>query len=128
MKLDKITSAETDEKELLFEKTKFLSFLFTGIPEDELLFLAGVMKYMKSIPEKLSPFADGSIIWAILPGKSDPEVVIVTNGETEEFDSQRFTGENISFYILEMEAVDAFYHLYPEHAFEIMKFIDENEK
>ena len=45
VRLDKIIDNRTQEMELLFEKTNFLSYLFPEIPEDKLLFLAKEMKY-----------------------------------------------------------------------------------
>ncbi|MCJ7449824.1 MAG: hypothetical protein MUO72_19275 [Bacteroidales bacterium] len=128
LKLDKIITGETDEKELLFEKIKFLSFIFPGIPEDDLLILAGSMKYIKIKPGESLQLADGSVIWTHLPGKADPEVVVLTDGNLDKSDGKRFSGENISFYVLKMEAVEAFNHNFPERAFEIMKYIDENEE
>jgi hypothetical protein len=128
LKLDKIITGGTDEKELLFEKIKFLSFIFSGIPEDDLLLLAGAMKYIKIKPGELLQFADGAVIWTYFPDKVDPEVDILADGNLEKSDGKRFSGENISFYVLKMEAVEVFNHNFPEWAFEIMKYIDENEE
>jgi len=128
LKLDKIITGGADEKELLFEKIKFLSFIFPGIPEDELLILAGAMKYIKIKPGELLQFADGAVVWTHLPGMADSEVIILADGNLEKYDDKRFAGKNKSFYVLKMEAVEAFYHNFPERAFEIMKYIDENEE
>jgi hypothetical protein len=46
-KLDRIVAEEINEKELVYEKVKFLSSCFTGINEDELLFLTEKMGFAK---------------------------------------------------------------------------------
>ena len=66
IKLDKIVNGETDKKELLFEKVQFLSDCFTGIPEEELLLLAGAMKYIKDFQTSSSSISDSCIIWTLL--------------------------------------------------------------
>ena len=127
-KLDKINSTDFDEKELIFEKTKFLSSGLPEIPENDLLFLAANMKYIKpgmDIPMKLP---DGSIIWNILSGKPDPQIIILNNEDLDRDDKKIFDADSIGCYILERDVVDGFNRLYPERGFEIFKFIDENEE
>jgi len=128
MKLDKISSGKADENELLFEKTKFLSSNFIEIPEDDLLFLAGAMNYYESISGEMLPYAEGSIIWPGKSGKTIPRVIILRRDDAERPEGALTAEQNVGFYILDMEAVEAFYTQFPERVFYIMKYIDDNEK
>ena len=127
-RLDRIISGENEEKELLFEKTRFLSSVFKGIPEEELLVLAGELKYVKNIDDKFYESADRCIIWINLPGKIDPEVIIKNNEIQGNSDYKRFSDKNINCYVLELRTVEAFHNLYPERSFKVLKYIDEHEE
>ena len=79
-RLDKIIFGPTDEEELLFKKVLFLSESFGVIPEDDLLSLAGVMKYIKNIETETGLLLNEScIIWSLSGDKTGNEVRIFNN-------------------------------------------------
>jgi ATP:ADP antiporter, AAA family len=127
-RLDKIITGENDAKELLFEKAQFLAKIFPRIQEDELLSLAGEMEYFENYdPEKIN-ISEGCLIW---PLESDPEykeVYVVYEGENKRLTRRFQDDENLSFYFLDLNAVEEFYYLFPDKSFEVLKYIDNNEE
>ena len=125
--LDKIVNGETDEEELLYGKTLFLSGCFTGIPEEELLTLAGDMKYIKDFRAGFNLFPDGCIIWSLSADKTGNEVYVHYHDDIKSL-NEKFRGrENNSCYILPLNAVEEYHYQFPDNSFEILKYIDNNE-
>ena len=76
-RLDRIIDGETNERELLFEKVKFLSDCFTAIPEEELLSLATAMKYVKDFQTGSPLSSDDYIVWSLSDDKVENKVHII---------------------------------------------------
>jgi hypothetical protein len=122
LKLMTITSPGFDKEDLLYEKTLFLSNLFGTIPEDELITLACGMKYFR---KNMVPDSENKcIIWFLSNSRPDQIVIVLNNGKT--FDKS-INEKNDGLYLLSLGAVEKFHNHFPEHVFEIMKYIDENE-
>ncbi|MCE5346916.1 MAG: MFS transporter [Bacteroidales bacterium] len=127
-RLDKIINGETDQNELLFEKVRFLSFSFNGIPEEDLLTLAGAIKYEKDLHQGACPVPGGCIIWFFSAEKTVTGIYLVYDekvGKTGEGFQGR--DEN-TCYILPLNAVAEFIFQYPDHSFEILKCINSYEE
>ncbi|MCX6256052.1 MAG: hypothetical protein NTV31_16495 [Bacteroidia bacterium] len=117
-----------DEKNLLFEKTKFLSGCFVGIPEEELLSLSGAIKYIKDFKTGSSLFSDDCIIWS-LSDEKPWDTAYIHYGRQLNADGEKFPGkDNVSYYILPLNAVEVYHYQFPESSYEILKYIDKNEK
>ena len=128
MRLDNIVNGTTDEKELLFDKILFLSKCFKGIPEEEMLHLAGAMKFVKNI-ETEPPWFSGCIMVWQLSGENDVEEVhILYDGEISKLASKYQDGNYHSFYFLPLSSVEEFHFQFPDKSFEILKYIDINEE
>ncbi|MBN2862368.1 MAG: hypothetical protein JXN62_04340 [Bacteroidales bacterium] len=127
IRLDRIISGESEERELLFEKTIFLSSLFPDIREDELVSLAENMKYLRNTGSGFPGTEKRSIIWILSKDKSEPEVIILNNGPGE-YNIEVPHDDAPGFYVLKLEAVETFHSQFPERSFGIIRYIDDNEK
>jgi hypothetical protein len=128
IRLDKIVNNETEEEELLFNKTKFLSTLFPDIPEDKLLFTVKEMKYLRRIPAEYQLHPGGIILWSFLPDLTFQRTVKVIFVGDPQFDKFGIPSGESVFYLLNLETIEEFNYLYPEHSYEILKYIDDNEE
>lgn len=127
-RLDKIINGTIDKKELLFGKVEFLSKYFMGIPEDDLVPLAGEMKFIKNYEEEFTGFSDGCIIWPLSDVAKTAEIHILYDGEIDKLISRYKDMHNLSFYFLPLIAVEEYNFQFPYRSLEILKYIDNNEE
>ena len=127
VRLDKIINNETQEMELLFEKTNFLSSLFPEIPEDKLMFLSKEMKYIKNLGEEYIFDMGGILLWAYRSDATNPDVVKVIFEDSQEFDTIKLAHDS-HVYLLPLKTVEEYHYLFPEHSFAILKYIDDHEE
>jgi hypothetical protein len=126
--LEKIINFETNEKELLFEKTRFLSSVFENIPEDYLLFLARAMKHTENLTAETLFYSNGNIIWYFGKDLNKPEFCRVVSEAGNKSNIINPAESDYSYYVLPLDSVKEFHTLYPEHSFEILKYIDKAEE
>jgi len=127
-RLDKIVYGESDDKELLFEKVRFLSDCFRQIPEEELVALAAEMKSSKEYVAESGKHSNGCIIWSLSVNKSVLGTYVLYDEDFINAD-ERFAGREIdSYYLLPLTAVEEFHTQSPDYSSEIFKFIDNNER
>jgi len=69
LRLDKIINGTVVKEEFLFEKMQFLSKIFGVIAEDELLSLAGELKFIKSLDREYFLSSERCIIWPVYGDK-----------------------------------------------------------
>ncbi|HEX2976997.1 MAG TPA: hypothetical protein VHO68_13750, partial [Bacteroidales bacterium] len=119
-KLDGIISGSIEKEELMFEKVLFLSGLFTGIPEDELITLCGYMTFRNE--SDLSQMNEECLVWP-LNGSNDKRPIIYhgDKGIIEE-------AGNGKCYLLPFSAIEEFGNHYPERSAGILAYIDKNDK
>jgi hypothetical protein len=125
--LDNIISGTRDKSDMLFEKTQFLSAIFGGILEDELLGLASRMTFKKNINGNQEDLAEGFINWTIPDDNQGTRVIVLYDGAG---DSPRLSNnqwKNIPCYTLPLVAVEQYLVQYPDNSREILKYIDDNE-
>jgi ATP:ADP antiporter, AAA family len=127
-RLDKIINGTSDKEDFLFEKVQSLSRYFGINTEDELLSLAGEMKYIKNFGSESQVFSDGFIIWPLTGFNAIREVYVVYNGETERFIRKYQGVQDLAFYLLPFNAVEEYHFQFPDRSFEILNYIDLNEK
>ena len=126
-RLDEIINGEREKREMIFEKVQFLSSLFGGILEDELLSLASEMKFMNNsdtYPENLS---EGFIIWTIADDNKSKKVYIYydISGDGRDADTNQWKSQPC--YYLRLAAVEQYLFQFPDNSLEILKYIDDNE-
>lgn len=126
--LDKLVNGETDEKELLFEKVKFLSNCFTSIPEEELLSLAGTMKNMKEIKTGNSLFPGSCLLWSLSADKTIIDAFVLYDGSIGNARKRLEEKGNDSYYLLPLSAVEEYDYQFPDNSLEIFKYIDNQEE
>ena len=127
-RLDKIINNSTQEMELLFEKTNFLSLLFPEIPEDKLLILAKEMQYLGNYGEEYIFDPGGIILWAFKSYATNPDVVKVYFENKKDFNSINLPHEDSYLYILSLKTIEEFHYLFPEHSFAVLKYVDDHEE
>jgi AAA family ATP:ADP antiporter len=126
-RIGKIVSEDFHAAEYLFEKVKFLSVLFKDIPEDELIFLAGLMGYynatdfvaMKEIPD--------SILWNLLADFSVAGVFTIFESNLAQYIENHILSADSFFYVLSLQAMEDYRNQYPENSYELFKYLDEQE-
>jgi hypothetical protein len=126
-RLDNIISGTREKREMLFEKTQFLSSLFGGILEDELLSLASEMKFKKEINVDQEDLAEGFIIWTIHDEDPGKQVIVFydVSGNSPQLSNNQWT--SLPCYFLPLDAVERYHVQYPDNSLEILKYIDDNE-
>jgi len=128
-KLEKIIIGETDDKELIYEKTKFLASVFPRNAEEELIFLAEKMSFLRSDQTGIYSQPSGTVLWSFSDGSQNLKVFVNFNENTDLNSVIRDLRTSYSFcYVLPLNAVREFYFLYPQSSFAIFKYIDENEE
>ena len=127
-KLERIISGKAQEKEFLFEKVMFLNSCFSEIPEDELLMLAGKMKYISNVKTELQLPADGFILWIFGKDKSEPHLVIEYEDSGTIHKPFKSPDDPAYCYLLPLSAVEEFDYQYTESSYGIYQFIDDNEE
>jgi hypothetical protein len=125
--IEKIVSGDLTDNEFLFEKVKFLSALFKEIPEDELLYLAGKMKYSKDLSFTGITENRCIILWNLLPDKSDIRVFTVFDSDTSGLSSKFIVSGDAFFYLLPLDVLEDFQNLYPGKSFEVFSYLDKHE-
>jgi hypothetical protein len=118
----RIISGNFAKEELLFEKTVFLSGMFSGIPEDELLFLAESLRFAGEIEK-----TEGDcIVWSRESEADTFTTLIYYQGQEEGI--YKILGKEVSVrYILPLTKTNEFRSIFPERAFGIYQHIDKFE-
>jgi hypothetical protein len=124
-RLDNIMNGTTAKKGLLFEKVQFLSEYFKGIAEDELLPIAGEMKYINDFDIESVRSSGGCIIWLLY---HEIEVYVVYNGQIDNLKTKLRNEPVQEVYLLTLGAIEEYLFQFPDKSFEILEYIDTNEK
>jgi hypothetical protein len=128
-KLDRIAEGEINDKETVYEKVSFLSSCFTGINEDELLFLTEKMAFARNDQSGIYSQPSDSILWSFYDKKADPEVYINLEESNDLSGVIKDIRSGCSFcYVLPLSSVESFNFHYPESSFGIFKYIDSKEE
>lgn len=123
--LDRIIAGEMTEKELVFEKVKFLGSCFKEIKEDELLFLAYKMSFARNDEKGIYSQPSNTIAWSFSSENSDPEIFVNLEDITDPGKIVRDMRVNSYFcYVLSLNTIREFNFQYPESSFGIFKYID----
>jgi len=127
--LDKIVAGEITEKELVYEKVRFLSSVFKGINEDELLFLADKLAFARNDKRGIYSQPSNTIMWSFSAEKSEPEIFINQEDITDPGKISRDIRTTCYYcYVIPLSAVSEFKFQYPESSFGIFGYIDNCEE
>jgi len=123
--LDRIIAGEIAEKELVFEKVRFLASCFKEIREDELIFLADKMSFARNDEKGIYSQPSNTIAWSFPSEKSDPEIFVNHEDITDPGKIVRDMRMNSYFcYVLSLNTIREFNFQYPESAIGIFKYLD----
>jgi AAA family ATP:ADP antiporter len=126
-RIGRIVSGDLPAGEFMFEKVKFLSGLFRNIPEDELLFIAGFLKYYTNPDLKAIKEIPDSILWYINPDFSTAGVYTLFDGDLPQISGNRKISAESFCYLLPLKSVEDFRNIHPESAFKIFAYLDNLE-
>ncbi|HNW56420.1 MAG TPA: hypothetical protein PLR88_01000 [Bacteroidales bacterium] len=127
-RLEKIINGEVDEKELLFEKVKFLSACFSVIPEEELISLAEVVRFMNDSKQDGCLLPENYIVWFLSDDNQVMETHVVYEGDTGNTGEKNKGRKKHQCYILPLNAIEEHNYQYPDNAFEMLKCINSFEE
>lgn len=122
-----IVHGVNDRKELIFEKVSFLASRLPEIRKDELLLLAGRMRYCGDLKQQTEFPAGGSVLWLLKEDNQPPQIWIFHDNSRPDSRHLFTEGETTPCYILPLSAVEDFDYRYPGSSFGIYKLIDDNE-
>jgi ATP/ADP translocase len=126
--LEEIVSGKMDEMCFIFEKTRSLAGLFPSIPEDDLLFSAGSVKWPKGELKQEHLGGEEHLLWNVRPSGDRPGSLYISRGEPEELKIISAADYGEGFYMLPVKALNEFRNYYPERSFEFFSRIDITER
>jgi hypothetical protein len=127
MHLERIINEEAEPWELLSEKILFLSGCFKGIIEEELLFLARSLIFVKDLGAIKLTYSDGYLIWS-LPGTNGmPRAGVYYSASVDNQGDRVSKDETGSYYILSLSAVEVFLYHFPGNERVVLEYVDKNE-
>jgi AAA family ATP:ADP antiporter len=127
-RLNKIINGTADKKGLLYEKVKFLSNFFVGIPEDDLLPLALGIIHLNNFDNESMKHSEGSVLWVSTGEQENYDVHVFYSGESENLIGKYMNRQNADIYLLPFHTVEEYHFQFPDKSNNILKFIDDNEK
>lgn len=125
--LEKIVSGDFHDNEFLMEKVRFLSYLFNNIPEDELLYPAGSMKFIKDLSVETIPDNQSYILWNTCSDFSETRVFTLIGESTSGNNDRYLSSDDAYFYLLPLNILEDFRNMYPERSFEIYNYLNSHE-
>jgi ATP:ADP antiporter, AAA family len=121
--INRIFRNETSQEELIYEKVRFLSKYFKEINEENLIFLAEAMIYTENINETVLPANGGYVVWS-----GEPENVEIIHESQGSPAGKLQQEKERQFHILPLDSVEEYHNQFPEQAYNILNFIEINEK
>ncbi len=125
--LDRVVNGESDTKEFLFDKIRFLASIFNEILEEELMILAKSMIFSADLGKLQSAPSDGFILWSLPAENAAASArVFFPSSVGEANDTIAGTGSS-SVYILSFKAIDEFLYQFPDTSEIILEYLENNE-
>ena len=122
--IGKIVAGSIPPADFIFEKVKFLSQLFHNIDKDELILLAGFMRYYNATELAVIIEIQDSILWKLAADNSVSDVSTISQDNLEEY-KKKHVGSDVFFYLLPLKVIEDFRNFYPEDSFEIFNYLDK---
>ncbi|NMC36871.1 MAG: hypothetical protein GYA41_00925 [Bacteroidales bacterium] len=112
--------------ELLFEKTRFLSSVFSPINEEKLLFLAERMKFITCDSQEEIKLLPESIIWTITK-ENQITLRYISDKRTEDVIADFMQAESVC-YVLPLTAIELFRFYDPDDSLVICEYLERLEE
>jgi ATP:ADP antiporter, AAA family len=125
--LDRILEGETDTRDILFEKVRFLSSFLEGIYEEELIFLARKLTFHKDLKDAVISLPDGYILWDLTVNNGDNNAELVYSSKVEALLEKISILDQTSAYILPLRAIDEFLFQQPERKPLVLNWMERVE-
>ena len=125
-RIGKIINGDFPAPEYLYEKVKFLSSQLKDIPEDELIFLAGLMQYHNSTDFRAMKEIPDSILWKVMADYSVADVFIIFQNNLADYSEKDVSSDSL-FYLLPLKAVEDFRNMFPEDSFKVFNYLDKQD-
>lgn len=127
-RVSEIINGNADRKGFLYEKIKFLSLYFKGITEDDLLPLAKGMRYLTNTNAGPIEHFGGCILWISFSQKDYFNVHVFYGGEAGNLTEMNRNNQEKDIYLLPFITIEDYHFHYPDNSYNILQFIDDNEK
>ncbi|MFZ2338643.1 MAG: hypothetical protein WAW07_02845 [Bacteroidales bacterium] len=126
--LDRIVSDQTNDRELMLDKVRFLASCFGQIREDDLLFLAGQLLFARNDQRGLYSQPSDTVMWSFSDENDEPEVHVSHEDLTDPGRIARDIRSACNFcYVLPLKSISEFDFRCPESSFGIFRYIDKYE-
>lgn len=122
LRIGKILEGRENQGELLYEKTRFLSSVFTGPGEEKLVFLAGRMMFFDKISQADINALPESVFWTIAK-ENQINVRYISDKRTKDSVADLLQTES-SCYVLPLAAIELFRIHEPYDSFVIFKNLE----
>jgi AAA family ATP:ADP antiporter len=127
-RLDKIVAGEIPDEEFLYEKKSFLSSIIPNIPDEECLYLASAVKFLKNIQNLKESELRKSVIWNLHNNNSDINIFLPDEEMDSDFGRNIVKSDDSFLYILPVSMLEEYQNKFPESTIEIYKYFDLCEK
>jgi AAA family ATP:ADP antiporter len=124
-RIKKITAGEIPHADFIYEKVLFLSTLFCNIPPDELLVLAGGLRYYENPGFNAGKQLPESIMWNLLPDFKIAGAHTIYEGRLPDLKNDQTISADSFCYILPLTTLEDFRKNYPESSFELFSYLDK---
>jgi len=127
-RVNEIINGNADKMGFLYEKIKFLSMYFKEIAEDDLLPLAKGMKYFTNTNAQPPERFEKSILWIGSSQKEYSDIHVLYGGEGGTLPEIFRNNQNADIYFLPLKTIEDYNFQFPDNSYNILHFIDDNEK
>ncbi len=128
MHLDRVVSDQTNDRELIFDKVRFLASSFGQIKEDDLLILAEKLVFARNDQRGIYSQPSDTVMWSFSDENSEPEIHVSHEDLTDPGRIARDIRSACNFcYVLPLKSVSEFDFHCPESSFGIFRYIDKHE-
>jgi len=126
LRIARIVETQKNNRDLLFEKTRFLSSVFPLLNEERLLFLAERMIYIPSVKKEEIRLLPESIIWTFT-NENPPTLRYISDKRTEEVIADLMHAESF-YYVLPLKVIELFRFYDPDDSLVIYEYLETIEK
>jgi hypothetical protein len=123
-RLDPVINGEIPDGGMMFEKTVFLSEIFTGLTREDLLLPAGQLVRITEMPSAGFEIPGGFVLWKVVSGIPAKAVMIGSPGKKE---IEAFSKGSDFLYLLPLNTIKDYNFRFPEKSDEILEYIEINE-
>ena len=120
-----ISGVKADE-EYLFEKVRFMAELFHEVPEDELVELSEKLRYYRAFDQIRIDNSKDYILWNTCPDYTGMRKFLIPDENLSDIADLLLDRDDAFFYLLSVTDLEEFARAYPESAYRIYMYLDNN--